>query len=119
MSDDINIEIEAQKVSNPFVINPFRPLLVDPGRYIQDEVYRTYLQIVNAFSYFLREGLNNRNDIINLGVRKGETYDANNKRRYEIEASLEALKEKAKALDRLFRIKEAEMRHLNRRSVLA
>lgn len=117
MPDDANTEIEAQRAVNPFVINPFRPLSVDPGRYVPDEVYRAYIQIVNAISYFLRESLNNRNDIIDLGLRKGEAYDANNKRRYEIEASIEALKVKDKALDRLFRIKEAEVRHL-KRSVL-
>lgn len=111
-------ELDAIRAANPFIMDPFQPLAVDPARYDPDEAYRIYLLVVNAVSHFLGHALQNKRELIRIASKKHPEYDAINAERYDIEYQIEALKGKKDALEQLFYTKSAEMRHLSKRSHL-
>lgn len=108
MSDPQNTVSPQLPEQNPFVIDAFRGLDIDPARFDPDGVYRTYLNVVNALGYFRSFSNKNREKLINLGNKKAEGYDDVNKERYDLDNKIETLGEKKQAIESLFYNKRKE-----------
>jgi len=111
-------ELDAIRAANVFLMDPFQPLTVDPAQYDPNEAYRIYLMVINAISHLLGQALQNKRELIRVGSKKHPEYDAINAERYDTDFQLQALEDKKDALEQLFRIKNAEMKHLGKRSFL-
>lgn len=111
-------ELDAIRAANPFLMDPFQPLTVDPARYDPDGAYRIYLLVINAISHLLGQSLQNKRELIRIGSKKHPEYDAINSERYDLEFQLQALEDKKDALEQLFKTKGAEMKYLSKRSFL-
>ena len=108
MSDQQNTAVQLPPEQNPFVLDAFQRLVIDPARFDPDGVYRTYIDVVNALGYFRSFKNEAHKKIINLGSKKADGYDDVNKERYELDYKLETLEEKKQAIESLFYNKRKE-----------